>query len=308
MPRLRLGTRGSRLAMAQAHAVSKLLVALKPDQDIEIVTIKTSGDRGDRDGLGVFVREIQEALLSETVDIGLHCLKDLPTEPVPGLRISACLEREDARDALIGHMNSVQALPPNALVGSGSVRRTAQLAAVRPDLKFKPLIGNVDTRLRKLMEGEYDAIILAIAGLSRLGVLANWRESEYGKLIVSPLDVGEMTPAPGQAVLALETRESDTPSHDWASKLNHLETETCAVAERAFLRGFGGGCSVPVGAFAQISGEDATFCGLVASPDGRTVLRESVETEPDFLLAASKLMVGEFLGKGARELYEAVTP
>ncbi len=307
MSSLRLGTRGSRLALAQAHTVRELLIGLDPTRDVEIVTIKTSGDRGERDGLGVFVREIQEALLSEAVDVGLHCLKDLPTEPVPGLRLSAYLEREDARDTLIGPVNSVQALPPEAVVGSGSVRRTAQLAAVRPDLKFKPLIGNVDTRLRKLMDGEYDAIILAVAGLARLGVMANWKASEYGRLIVSQIDIEEMTPAPGQAVLALETREYDATSHAWASKLNHADTETCAFAERAFLRGFGGGCSVPVGAYAQIKGEDATFCGLVASPDGITILRESVETEPDFLLAASKLMVGEFLLKGARELFQAVS-
>ena len=253
--------------MAQAHALSASLTA--EGHEVEIVTVRTSGDLGHREVLGAFVKEIQVALLEDRVDVALHCLKDLPTRPVPGLALSAHLEREDPRDALISRGPSLMELSHGSVVGTGSLRRTSQLAAVRPDLRFMPLMGNVDSRMRRLMLGEYDAIVLAIAGLRRLGVLEDWEGSEYRSLKVHPLDPDEMLPAPGQAVLVLETRADDTPSAGAVRFLHHAPTQAAADAERVFLAAFGGGCSVPVAALADASG----LTGLVASPDGRTVFR-----------------------------------
>lgn len=253
--------------MAQAVALEASLKAA--DHEVEIVPVRTSGDRGHREVLGAFVKEIQEALLRDEVDVALHCLKDLPTRPVPGLALSAYLEREDPRDTLISRGPTLTELPQGAVVGTGSLRRTSQLAAARPDLVFRPLMGNVDTRMRKLMAGEYDAIVLAVAGLKRLGVLDAWAASEYGSLVVHTLSPDEMLPAPGQAVLVLETRADDAASVEAIRFLHHSATQAASDAERAFLAAFGGGCSVPVAALAS----GGTLTGLVASPDGTTVLR-----------------------------------
>ena len=260
--RLRLGTRGSRLAMAQAHALEATLRGA--GHEVEIVTVRTSGDLGHREVLGAFVKEIQVALLESRADVALHCLKDLPTRPVEGLALSAYLEREDPRDALISRGPTLMELPEGSVVGTGALRRTSQLAAARPDLRFLPLMGNVDTRMRKLMLGEYDAIVLAVAGLKRLGGLG----AEFDSLVVHPLETGTMLPAPGQAVLVLETRTGD-PAAEAVRFLEHAPTRAAADEERRFLAAFGGGCSVPVAALGSGDGVE----GLVASPDGRTVLR-----------------------------------
>lgn len=264
------------MALAQAHKVKSELESLHPTVTVEIVVIKTSGDRGERDRLGAFVREIQEALLADQVDIALHCLKDLPTQRVDGLSLAAYLPREDARDTLISRGVALANLPAGAVVGTGSVRRTSQLAAIRPDLVYRPLVGNVDTRLRKLIEGEYDAILLAIAGLRRLGILDTWDQSDYRELRVHPLALDEMVPAPGQAILVLETRVDD-PAARIAAALHHPATADAAIEERAFLQRFGGGCSVPVAAYAATEGEGFRLTGLVAQPDGQMVLRASTE-------------------------------
>ncbi len=265
--------------MAQATAMEASLVAL--GHEVEIVPIRTSGDRGDREVLGAFVKEIQLALLANEIDVALHCLKDLPTAPVPGLTLTAYLKREDPRDTLISRGPALMDLPQGAVVGTGSVRRTSQLAALRPDLVFRPLMGNVDTRMRKLMAGEYDAIVLAIAGLKRLGVLDAWTASEYGSLVVHTLEPEQMLPAPGQAVLVLETRAAD-PAAEAVRPLHHAPTQAAADAERTFLHAFGGGCSVPVAAL----GKDGGLTGLVATPDGRTILRG---TAPDGSALAQQL-------------------
>jgi hydroxymethylbilane synthase len=265
--KLRLGTRGSRLALAQAHALSAQLVAL--GHEPEIVAIKTSGDRGNREVLGAFVKEIQVALLQNEVDVALHCLKDLPTTPVPGLALSAYLEREDARDTLISRGPELKSLPEGSVIGTGSLRRTSQIARVRPDVTFKPLVGNVDTRMRKLMDGEYDAIVLAIAGLKRLGVLDTWAESDYRDLTVWPKATETIVPAPGQAILVLETRADDADAIAAVAPLHHEPTSAAGRAERAFLATFGGGCSVPVGAFAKETEHGLSLLGCVASPDGK---------------------------------------
>lgn len=270
---VRLGTRGSKLALAQAHALRAKLLASDPSSQIEIITIKTSGDQGNREQLGAFVHELQVALLDGRIDVALHCLKDLPTETVPGLILAAHLQREDPRDTLIGPEAGLKGLPHGAIVGTGSVRRSSQISTGRPDIRFKPLVGNVDTRLRKLAEGEYQAIILAMAGLKRLGLMDSWANSAHAGLSVVPLETDVMLPAPGQAVLVLECREEDSASNSLCAPLDHAETRAAATAERAFLKAFGGGCSVPVAALATVGSGEMVLEGLVASPDGRSVVR-----------------------------------
>lgn len=253
--------------MVQAHYVQSRFH--QAGVDLEIVPIKTSGDKGNRDELGAFVREIQKQNLNGSVDLGLHCLKDIPTADLPGLHLCAYLTREDPRDAILTRSGLWQDLPPGSTVGTGSLRRTSQLAAVRPDFQFKRLVGNVDTRLHKLEEGEFDAIVLAAAGLSRLGLLAEW---PYGTAFPQILDMEAMVPAPGQAVLVLEAREGE--SH--GEFLHEPSVKSASSAERSFLKRFGGGCSVPVGAYAGVEGDNLTLAGLVASADGTEVFRGQI--------------------------------
>lgn len=303
---LRLGTRGSRLAMAQAHALEASLRWWHPGLEIEIVPIKTSGDRGHREVLGAFVKEIQLALLANEIDVALHCLKDLPTTPVPGLTLSAYLEREDARDTLISRGPGLKRLPEGATVGTGSLRRTSQIARIRPDIRFKPLVGNVDTRMRKLIEGEYDAIVLAIAGLKRLGLLEGWGESEYRDLVVWPKGVDKIVPAPGQAILVLETREGDAEAIRRVAPLHDEGTSAAGRAERAFLHAFGGGCSVPVGAYARFDGEGFRLDGCVSSPDGREQVKDWTRGASDAPEALGARLAEAMGAKGAFEIVRKV--
>jgi hydroxymethylbilane synthase len=296
----RLGTRGSKLALAQATKLKATLESIHQGLAIEIVPIATSGDKGDRDVIGSFVREIQHALLENRVDAALHCLKDLPTEPVAGLILAAHLEREDPRDALIARIASFLDLPDGCHVGTGSVRRTSQLAFLRPDLRFSPLLGNIDTRLRKLAEGQYDAIILAVAGLSRLGLMDSWASTHPG-LTVTPLGFDEMLPAPGQGVLVIETRASDSASESIVSILNHEPSRLCSAAERLFLAEFGGGCSVPVAAFGTFHNGAVHLSGLVASPDGSRILRGTSTGETP--AEAAGFLFEELRSKGALEIF-----
>lgn len=292
---LRLGTRGSKLAMAQANKLKATLESLHSGLWVEITPIRTSGDKGDRDVIGSFVREIQHALLDNRIDLALHCLKDLPTEQVDGLMLAAHLDREDARDTLIGKVGSISELPEGSMVGTGSVRRTSQIASIRPDLRFSPLVGNIDTRLRKVSEGQYDAIILAIAGLKRLGLLDSWTS----ELKVTPLEFDEMLPAPGQAVLVIETRADDALAQETVTALNDESTRICVTAEREFLAHFGGGCSVPVAAFATVHKGALHLSGLVASPDGSRVLRGTATGDD-----AAEILFQELSRQGALEIFD----
>jgi hydroxymethylbilane synthase len=299
---IKLGTRGSTLAMIQAHNAAELLTPIFGD--VEIVKIKTSGDAGNRDRLGAFVSEIQTAIGDRTVDIGLHCLKDLPTTRPNGLTLGAHLLREDARDAVLTRVGSWLDLPRRSVVGTGSLRRTSQLASHRPDLTFRPLVGNVDSRLGKLLEGEYDAIVLAVAGLKRLNLWDEWKETRYGGLEAKALEFSTMLPAPGQGVLVLECRSDDGPTLSALSKLNDSKTELAATAERAFLSRFGGGCSVPVAAYGEFLDENLTVSGLVASPDGTHVLRGSKKGDPPQASALGLALAEELGEKGAFEIVE----
>lgn len=302
--KLRIGTRGSRLALAQAHNLKATLETMHPGLEAEIVPITTSGDKGMRDTLGAFVREIQVALMDDRADVALHCLKDLPTRPVEGLDVAAYLDREDPRDALIGREPTVAGLPHGACIGTGSVRRSSQIAATRKDLAFSPLVGNIDTRLRQLVEGQYDAIILAIAGLKRLGILEEW-QGLHPDFRATPLEFDVMLPAPGQAVLALEIRESDDFTRGFIAPLDSKSTRICSIAERAFLAAFGGGCSVPVAAFATFDHGALHLSGLVAAPDGSKVLRGTA-TGVEPVAVASTLFL-ELKEQGAVELFEPTT-
>ena len=272
-PRLIIGSRGSRLALWQAETTRDALLALNPGFEIHIEIIKTTGDvKPDPlsviGGKGVFTKELEEALLDNRIDIAVHSLKDLPTIVPGGLAISAIGEREDPRDALVlrssATIRSLNELPAKSVVGTSSQRRLSQLKALRDDLVVKDLRGNVDTRVRKLDEGQYDALILASAGLIRLGL----RER-----ISAAVSTSEILPAVGQGAIAIETRADDEVAVAATAKLNHRATELACRAERAFLRGLGGGCQFPIAGHAVIEGGVLKLEGLVATPDGSEILR-----------------------------------
>lgn len=266
---LRVGTRGSALALAQTEQVLRRLRALDPSLSVETVIVRTSGDRGHREVRGAFVKELQQALLAGAVDLAVHSLKDLPTDPVPGLRLAAVLERADPREALVARAGWTWAtLPPGARVGTGSPRRTAQLRRMRPDLVYLPLVGNVDTRLRRLAEGHYEAIVLAMAGLIRLG---------KADAATEIFPTAQVLPAPGQGAIALEVRAGDGRAEALVAALNHLPTWWAVTAERAFLRAMGGGCRVPIAAYAEVHGGRLMLEGLVIAPDGSWAVRERIE-------------------------------
>jgi hydroxymethylbilane synthase len=276
MPELRIGSRGSQLALWQANHISALLRVRGNEVEIEI--IHTTGDKitdvplaqvGATGGLGkgIFTKEIEEALAAGRVDLAVHSLKDLPTELPPGFEIAAVTERQDPRDAFCSRLYSrIEDLPQGARVGTSSLRRQAQLKAIRPDLDIHPLRGNVDTRLLKLEHGEYDAIILATAGLNRLG------KTELIKQII-PVEI--MCPAAGQGALGIEIREGDAATRRHLEFLNDPAAHAATTCERALLNRLGGGCQVPIGAFAEIRNCKLHLEAIVADPDGSKLLRES---------------------------------
>lgn len=268
---LRIGSRGSQLALWQANHISALLRARGHEVEIEI--IHTTGDKITDVALakvgtkGMFTKEIEEALADGRVDLAVHSLKDVPTELSPGFEIAAITERQDPRDAFCSRQYSkIEDLPQRACVGTSSLRRQAQLKAIRPDLDNHPLRGNVDTRLRKLEQGEYDAIILASAGLKRLGKM------ELVKHII-PAEL--MCPAAGQGALAIEVRESDAATRQQLEFLDDPAARAATTCERALLNRLGGGCQVPIGALAELRGGKLHLEAIVADPDGSKLLRES---------------------------------
>jgi hydroxymethylbilane synthase len=276
MSKLRIGSRGSQLALWQANHISALLRAR--GHDVEIQIIHTTGDKitdvplaqvGAKggSGKGIFTKEIEEALAAGAVDLAVHSLKDLPTTLAPGFELAAITEREDAHDAFCSRLYAkIEDLPTNARVGTSSLRRQAQLKAIRPDLDIHPLRGNVDTRLRKLEQGDYDAIILAAAGLKRLG------KTELVKQIL-PVEI--MCPAAGQGALGIEIREGDAGTRNLLAFLNDTNARAATECERALLNRMGGGCQVPIGAFAEMKNGRLHLESVVADPDGSKVLRDS---------------------------------
>src|SRR5450759_3118081 len=290
-----IASRGSQLALWQARWVAAQLSAAGHECRIEI--IKTTGDKITGVPLakvgtkGLFTKEIEEALLDGRADLAVHSLKDLPTELPEGLVLAAVPEREDPRDAMVG--KKLAGLPPGAKVGTSSLRRAAQLRRLRPDLQVESIRGNLDTRLRKLDEGQYDAILLAAAGLKRLG---------WGDRIAELLSPDEMCPAVGQGALAIETRAG----FEGVAVLDHPDTHTAILAERAVLRALGGGCQVPIGAYATVSREYVRLLGIVAAPDGSQVIRGAAEGAPSNAAKIGARLAADLLESGARRILQAV--
>jgi hydroxymethylbilane synthase len=264
---LTIGTRGSALALRQVELVTEAIRAHDPAADIKQTVIKTEGDR--RTGIsleaiggqGVFVKDIEARLLAGEVDFAVHSLKDMPAEQPDGLIIAAYLPRADARDALAARDGlDLAALPSGARIGSDSARRTVQLHALRPDVEVVSIRGNVDTRLRKVAEGEYDAVVLAAAGLERLGLLER---------ATQVFTVRELLPAVGQGVLAVQCRAGDAELVEYLGAVDDAATRTAAAAERAFLRTLGAGCRLPVGAYATLDGANLRLDAVVADADGK---------------------------------------
>ncbi|HWC16902.1 MAG TPA: hydroxymethylbilane synthase [Terriglobales bacterium] len=300
MAHLRIGSRGSQLALWQANHISALLQ--QQGHVVSIEVIKTTGDKITDVALakvgtkGMFTKEIEEAMLEGRVDLAVHSLKDLPTELSPDFVLAAVPEREDPRDAFLSKKYSdIRELPKQARVGTSSLRRQAQLRALRKDLEIIPLRGNVDTRFRKLQAGEFDAIILAAAGLTRLGLRDAIREY-FGP--------DEVCPAAGQGALAIETRADDLGTAAALKFLDHGPTRNAIACERATLNGLGGGCQVPIGAYAQVQGRELLLQAVVASPDGRELIREQRSGSDPQKLGIE--VARELLARGAQHILEAV--
>jgi len=293
-----IGSRGSKLALWQAEQARERLKLLNPGLEINIEIIKTTGDvKSDPlsviGGKGVFTKELEDALLDGRIDMAVHSLKDLPTILPEGLSISAICEREDPRDALVlraGSGGSLATLAQGAVVGTSSQRRLAQLKALRRDVQVKDLRGNVDTRIRKLDEGQYDAVILASAGLLRLGLADR---------ISARIAITEMLPAVGQGAIAIETRSDDEFAVETASKLDHRETRIACLAERAFLRGLGGGCQLPIAAHAIVEDDLLTLDGLVAKPDGSEIWRDQSSGRTQKAQEIGSTLAARLLARGA---------
>jgi hydroxymethylbilane synthase len=296
---LTIGSRGSQLALWQAHWIQARLESLGEQSRIEI--IKTTGDKITDVALsqvgskGLFTKEIEEALLAGAIDLAVHSLKDMPTDLPAGLTLAAIPEREDSRDALIG--NTLAALPSGARVGTGSLRRAAQLRALRPDLQIEDIRGNVDTRLRKLDEGRYNAIVLAAAGLRRLG----WENR-----ITELFDPGVLCPAVGQGALAVETRDDGGPAFQAAKRLEHAETRAAVTAERAVLSALGGGCQAPMGAHALVDRQNLLILALIISPDGAQIIRQELQGSVADAAALGRFLGEKLLASGGKHILDAI--
>ena len=298
---LRIGTRASQLAQWQANWVAEQL--RKHGASVQLVEITTSGDQQQSGSIvalgqqGVFTKEIQSAVLSGQVDLAVHSLKDLPTETASGLTLAAVPEREQVADALVTNLaDSLEALPQGARVGTGSLRRQSQLKGLRPDLEVAGIRGNVDTRLRKLDDGQYDAVVLASAGLRRLGL-----ESRVVELLGPP----RMLPAVGQGALGIECREQDSYVLELLGLLDDYHSHHATLAERAMLALLHGGCSAPVGAWGRIEGDTLKLDGLVSNLAGSQVLRASGTGSADDALAVGEQVARELLDQGAAEIIAA---
>lgn len=297
--RLVIGSRGSALARWQTGWVKTRLEELWPGLEVAVEIFTTAGDKildkplPEIGGKGLFTEELERALLEGSIDVAVHSLKDLPVENPAGLTVGAIPERADARDVFISaKYKRLSELPQGAKVGTSSLRRGAQLLMLRPDLSLLSLRGNVDTRIGKAMSGEYDAIVLAAAGVTRLGRAAN---------VSSFFDFADMLPAPGQGALGIQCREGDEATLGLLSRLDHGPTRAAVLAERAFLLGLGGGCSAPVATLATLDAAGTiSLEGLVASPDGRARVRvKGSGSEP---LDLGRRLADEALGKGAKAI------
>ena len=292
---IRIGSRGSTLALAQARWVQKRIESSRPDLSVELSIIKTSGDRlvdaslRAIGGKGLFTKEIEDALLRGEIDIAVHSMKDLPMELPPGLVIAAVPEREDPRDVLVSRGGNLKTLSAGATIGTGSLRREAQLRHYRHDLAVVPIRGNVDTRLKKLDEGEVDALVMAAAGLRRIG-----QEGRIAEFIAADICVS----AVAQGALAVEAR-SDAPVRETLSFLHDAKAGVEVSAERAFLRRLGGGCQVPVGARATLKENMLHIVGIVAEPDGSSLCRGEKSAAAADAVELGRALAEQLLSQGA---------
>jgi hydroxymethylbilane synthase len=300
---LRIGSRGSILARWQAEFVRKQLFQLT-GVEAEIIIIKTSGDKMQQQpltqigGKGIFIKELEEALLEESVDLAVHSVKDIPTGTPGRLHFPAVCRRDDVRDCLVSHTGTPLAnLKQGARVGTSSLRRQAQLRHYRPDLDLRELRGNVDTRLRKVESGEYDAIVVSKAGLDRLG---------WAQKITEPLSTEISLPAVGQGAIAIESRVSDRGADEILSKLDDLETRTAIIAERALLSALQGGCQVPLGAWARMERSELVMEAVVCSVDGTQYVREKSAAPPDQAAQLGEHLALVLAEGGARTILEEV--
>lgn len=300
---LTIGTRGSALALWQANHIADRLRGLVDGLSVELMIIKTKGDKildvplAKVGGKGLFVKEIEEALLRKDVDLAVHSMKDVPSEMVPELILSAIPEREDPRDALVSKGISVADLPDGAVVGTSSLRRRCQLAKQRPDLKIKDLRGNVGTRLGKLDAGEFDAILLAAAGLKRLG---------FSDRITEALDYPAWIPAVGQGALGIQSRTEDAELNELLTNLHHAPTACCVRAERSLLLKLEGGCQVPIAAFGVLDGDTLTLEGLVGHPSGDPMFRTKLSGSADEPEELGEKVAKALLAMGAKKVLEEV--
>jgi len=302
MKTVKIGTRGSQLALYQANLVAEFLRKEKSEVEVELTTIKTTGDKildsplskiGDK---GLFTREIEKAILEDEIDCAVHSLKDLPTELPAGLKIAAFGKREDVRDALIAQDNmKLLELPKGATVATGSLRRRSQLLHLRSDLNLVDIRGNLNTRIRMLVEEGYAGILLACAGVKRLGMMDKVTE------IFEP---ERMLPAVGQGIIAVEAREDDDQISQLLRGFNDADSESCALAERAFLHQLEGGCQVPIGVYTSV--ERNLMTGIVASLDGEEMVRDSVKFDRDSPEESGQSLAERLVSLGAAKILEEI--
>ncbi len=301
---LRIGTRGSQLALYQANWVKEKLVEAHPDLNVMLIKIKTTGDKiqdaplGKIGGKGLFVKEIEEALIHRRIDLAVHSIKDVPTEFPGGLHLSAITKREDPRDVFISRDGKIlRDLPQKAKIGTSSLRRQAQLLHFRNDLELLPLRGNLETRLKKLKTMNLDGIVLALAGMKRLGL-----EERITEIIPTEISL----PAIGQGALGIETREDDQKTEGKIQFLNHKDSWIAVSAERAFLKKLEGGCQVPIAAYARIFGASLQVEGLVGTIDGKRLIRHHI-VGPIERAESLGIELAEILfEKGAKEILDEV--
>jgi len=297
MSKIIVGSRGSKLALIQAESVVAKIREANPHLEISLRKIVTSGDRNrrvqlDRIGVAVFVKELEEALLDGRIDIAVHSLKDVPTALPQGLCLLAVTERLDPRDVLISRNGKLDELPPGSRIGTGSLRRTVQLSSYRPDLRARPIRGNVDTRLRKVFSGEFDGVIVATAALLRLG----WQDK-----ITEYLPLEPFLPAVGQGALVVEARIGDEDIAGLISPINHLPTWQSITAERAFLNAMGGGCRTPVAALGTVNGITLKLEGMVADVNTKKILRASEKGSVVSPEEVGERLAEKMVGMGASE-------
>lgn len=294
---VRIATRNSPLALWQAEHVRQQLLSLHAGLEVELVGLTTEGDRIldapllAAGGKGLFIKELEQALIDRTADIAVHSMKDVTVTLPEGLSLPVILERGDVRDVLISPRSaSLEELPEGAVIGTSSLRRECQLRALRPDFNVRLLRGNVGTRLRRLDEGRFDAIVLAAAGVGRLG---------HEHRVRSYLDPSFMLPAPGQGAIGIEMRADDRAVLELLAPLDHADTHRTVLAERSFSRGLYGGCRLPIAAHAQASGRTLSLCGLVGRPNGTDIIRDQISGDQDQAEALGAELAERLLGRGA---------